>query len=309
MHFFYSKTDRDASSSAQIEEFEFINDFGFEEYKDIRQKPLSLHYNEGIEICYVTKGRYEWVVGDKSYLLFPGDGFITCPWQKHGSPREVVDLGEIYWVVIKPKIFNENGDFELGNWTRFKPSENEMIGKVLSENSKHTLQKAHILKTLFIGLKNEIDKKEFGYYQRICNLVEEFLVELVRIIQSRESQIIRNQNWFSNFEGMLNENISKKWPLNEIAKKCTVGITSLTRLVKENTGYTPANYIIYLRLEKAKHLLSDSDKKLTEIAFDCGFYSSQHFSSTFSKWVGKTPLFYRTQTKKKPDSIQEFLVW
>lgn len=307
MHFFYSKTDRDASSSAQIEEFEFINDFGFEEYKDIRQKPLSLHYNEGIEICYVTKGRYEWVVGDKSYLLFPGDGFVTCPWQKHGSPREVVDLGEIYWIVIKPKIFNSKGDFELGKWSRFKTTENEMIGKVLSENVNHILQKAQILKTLFIVLKNEIDNKEFGYYQSICNLVEEFLVETVRIIQNRESQIIRNQNWFSNFEELLSENLSKKWTLEEIAKKNKVGITTLTRLVKENTGYTPANYVIYMRIEKAKQLLSGSDKKLTEIAYDCGFYSSQHFSSTFSKWVGKTPLLYRTQTKK-PGFVQKFLV-
>lgn len=297
MHFFYSKTDRDASSAGILEEFEFINDFGFEEYKDIRQKPLSLHYNEGIEICYVTKGRYEWVVGDKSYLLFPGDGFITCPWQKHGSPREVVDLGEIYWVVIKPKVFNEKGDFELGNWTRFKSSENERIGKVLSENSKHTLQKAHILKTLFIGLKNEIDNKKFGYYQRICNLVEDFIIESVRIIQSHESQIIRNQNWFSNFEGMLTGNLSKKWTLDEMARKSKVGITTLTSLVKENTGYTPANYLIYLRLENAKRLLSNSEKKLTDIAYDCGFYSSQHFSSTFSKWVGKTPLLYRSQNK------------
>jgi AraC-like DNA-binding protein len=299
MHFFYSKTDRDASSSDQIEEFEFINDFGFEEYKDIRQKPLSLHYNEGIEICYVTKGRYEWLVGDKSYLLFPGDGFITCPWQKHGSPREVVDLGEIYWIVIKPKIFNSKGDFELGKWSRFKTAENEMIGKVLSENANHILQKAQILKTLFIALKNEIDNKEFGYYQRISNLVEEFLVETVRIIQNRESQIIRNQNWFSNFEKLLTGNLSKKWTLEEMAEKNKVGFTTLTQLVKENTGYTPANYVIYLRLEKAKKLLSDSDKKLTEIAFDCGFYSSQHFSSTFSKWVGKTPLLYRTLLKTK----------
>ncbi|MBK6284141.1 MAG: cupin domain-containing protein [Draconibacterium sp.] len=117
MHFFYSKTDHDASSAGLLEEFEFINDFGFEEYKDIRQKPLGLHYNEGIEICYVTKGRYEWVVGDKSFLLFPGDGFITCPWQKHGSPREVVDLGEIYWIVIKPKNFINNGGFEASKST------------------------------------------------------------------------------------------------------------------------------------------------------------------------------------------------
>ncbi len=32
---------------------------------------------------------------------------------------------------------------------------------------------------------------------------------------------------------------------------------------------------------------------LTSIALDCGFYSSQHFSSRFSRWVGKTPSKYR----------------
>ena len=293
MHFFYSKTDRDASHSCILEEFEFINDFGFEEYKDIRQKPLSLHYNLGIEICYVTKGRYEWVVGDKSYLLFPGDGFVTCPWQKHGSPKEVVDLGEIYWVVIKPQIFKETGEFEMGDWSRFKPEENEKIGQVLAENIKHTLQKANVLKTLFMSLRNEVDNKGFGYYQRICNLTEELLINTVRIIQSRENQIMKNQNWFSKFDEMLGSRLSKKWTLEEMASRNGVGITTLTQLVKEQTGYTPANYLIFLRLEKAKQLLVSSNIKLTDIAFDCGFYSSQHFSSTFSKWVGKTPLFYR----------------
>ena len=55
-----------------------------------------------------------------------------------------------------PLIFNEKGDFELGDWARFSSSENEMIGLVLSENANHTLQKAHFLKTLFVSLKNEI---------------------------------------------------------------------------------------------------------------------------------------------------------
>ena len=72
-----------------------------------------------------------------------------------------------------------------------------------------------------------------------------------------------------------------------------VGVTTLTHLVKEYAGYTPANYLIYLRLENAKNELRNSTKQLTEIAYDCGFYSSQHFSSTFSKWVGVSPKDYR----------------
>jgi AraC-like DNA-binding protein len=64
-------------------------------------------------------------------------------------------------------------------------------------------------------------------------------------------------------------------------------------LVKEYSGYTPANYLIFLRLEAAKKMLSETNKKLTEIAYDFGFYSSQHFSSTFSKWVGIAPKDFR----------------
>ncbi len=293
MHFFYSKNHPAASGSEFIDEFEFINDFGFEEYKDIRQKPLSLHFNEGIEICYVTKGRYQWIVEGKEYMLLPGDGFVTCPWQKHGSPREVVDLGEIYWVVIKPQLFLSNGKFELGTWSRLKPEENALIGKVFSANENHKLAKAHILKALFIELKNELVKKEFGYFRRASNMAEEFLIQVVRHIQNRDNQIRITQNRFQEFDATLRNNLAKKWTLEEMSEYSNLGITSLTQFVKENTGYTPANYLIFLRLEKAKKMLQTSAKKLTDIAYDCGFYSSQHFSSTFSKWEGKSPLHYR----------------
>jgi len=298
MHFFYSKTHPDASGPGLIDEFEFINDFGFEEYKDIRQKPLGLHFNEGIEICYVTKGRYEWVVGDKSYLLLPGDGFVTCPWQKHGSPREVVDLGELFWVVFKPKRFIQNSEFVLGNWSGLSAEERLLMGRVLSENSNHKLSKAHILKDLFVQFHHELEHREFGSFRRVVNLSEEFLIQVVRHIRNRDKQIRKTQNRFQEFDSSLRKNISQKWTLEEMSAASHLGITSLTNFVKENTGYTPGNYIIFLRLEKAKELLHGTDKKLTDIAYDCGFYSSQHFSSTFSKWVGKSPLNYRKMLNK-----------
>lgn len=293
MHFFYSRTDGDAEGFELLERFPFINDFGFEEYKDIRQKPLQLHFNHGIELCYVMKGRYDWVVEEQQYLLFPGNGFVTCPWEKHGSPHEVVDLGEIYWIVIRPEVFSKDGHFYLGEWSRFSDSENQLIGQVLAQNTKHTIEKAQAFRQLFERLHAEIEKKEFGYYQRVCNIVEELLINTVRIIQNRENQWNENRNWFSNFDYHLNQNLSKKWTLEEMSQINRVGVTTLTQLVKKHTGYTPANYLIYLRLEKAKQLLVDTSRSMTSIALDCGFYSSQHFSSTFSKWVGMQPSVFR----------------
>jgi AraC-like DNA-binding protein len=295
MHFFYSRTDKDCDDDCTLQEFDFINDFGFEEYKDIRQKPLMQHFNHGIEICYVTKGRYEWEVNNNRYLLFPGNGFVTCPWQKHGSPHEVVDLGEIYWLVIKPEIFNTDGSFFLGEWSRFTPDDNKKIGAVLSSNSKHSLEKAQALKLLFEKLARELKDKEFGYYQRVCNIVEEFLINILRIIEGRESRIVENKIWFSNFDRMLRSGLDQKWTLKKMTDRTNIGITALTQRVKENTGYAPANYLIFLRIEKAKKVIKESDASLTDIALECGFYSAQHFSSTFSKWVGKSPGRFRKQ--------------
>ncbi|MCK4992772.1 MAG: helix-turn-helix transcriptional regulator, partial [Bacteroidales bacterium] len=185
-------------------------------------------------------------MGDKNYLLFPGNGFVTCPWQQHGSPRDVVDLGEIYWIVIKPELFTEEGSFYLGDWTRFSSAENKLIGGTLSKNSKHIIQKAQTLKNLFESLHHEIENRKFGYFQRVSNLVEEFLISTVRIIQSKENQIEENKNWFKKFDDLINANITKKWTLSDLSQMTNLGITTLTHLVKECSGYTPANYIIYL---------------------------------------------------------------
>lgn len=301
MHFFYSQTDNVANGSGILNEFPFINDFGFEEYKDIRQKPLRLHYNNGIEFCFVTKGRYDWVVGDQSYLLFPGNGFVTCPWQLHGSPREVVDLGEIYWIVIKPKQFNEDGECILGDWSRFSETDNKLIGEIFSKNSRHILPKAQVYRGMLESLRFELETKRMGYFQRVCNLTEDIIIQTVRMIQSREEQLTENLNWFSQLETLLTNNLSRKWTLDELAKLQNVGVTTLIQIVKDNTGYTPANFLIFLRLERARKLLSESTLSLTSIALDCGFYSSQHFSSTFSKWLGISPKVYRKQSKNVRD--------
>jgi AraC-like DNA-binding protein len=296
MHFYYSKTGDiiESEGVGPLKEFPFITDFGFVAFKDFKT-PLDLHYNEGLEICYVTKGRYDWIVEDKKYQLLPGSGFVTCPWQMHGSTHQTVDLGEVYWIVIRPKVFLEDGKFSLGNWSRFSAEDNARIGDILSNNKNNHLLKANTFLSLFENLKEELVTKRFGYKQRIYNITEEFLINTIHLIQNSREQVAENQCWFKNFKSILSQNISKKWSLKEIAEKTGVGVTTLTQRVKEHTGYSPANYLIFLRIEKSKEDLSGSHKKLLTIALDCGFYSSQHFSSTFSKWVGMSPNAYRKQ--------------
>jgi AraC family transcriptional regulator len=59
------------------------------------------------------------------------------------------------------------------------------------------------------------------------------------------------------------------------------------------TGYTPHQYLIRLRLEKAKRLIDSGATSFTDIALACGFSGHSHFTRAFRQIVGVTPSEYR----------------
>ena len=69
--------------------------------------------------------------------------------------------------------------------------------------------------------------------------------------------------------------------------------TSFNRHFKKETGVTPIEYLIEVRIKMAKLMLKRKENQVTDIAMRCGFGSSAHFSSCFQKNVGLTPSEYR----------------
>ena len=67
----------------------------------------------------------------------------------------------------------------------------------------------------------------------------------------------------------------------------------LTRGVENYSGFSPLNYLINIRISEAIKLLKRPDVNVTDIALDTGFYSSQHFATTFKKLTGYTPSEFR----------------
>jgi AraC family transcriptional regulator len=66
---------------------------------------------------------------------------------------------------------------------------------------------------------------------------------------------------------------------------------------KAKLGQTPYQYILSLRIEEAKNLLVNTGDALTDIALELGFNDGSHFSRTFKKFTGYTPLQYRKNTQ------------
>jgi AraC family transcriptional regulator len=67
------------------------------------------------------------------------------------------------------------------------------------------------------------------------------------------------------------------------------------QMFRAATGYTPHQYLIRLRLEKARSLIDSGAMSFIDIARECGFCSHSHFTRAFRQIVGVTPSEYRRQ--------------
>ncbi|MBQ4136644.1 MAG: helix-turn-helix transcriptional regulator [Clostridia bacterium] len=82
-----------------------------------------------------------------------------------------------------------------------------------------------------------------------------------------------------------------------LARKCKISEVYFRKLFKEKYDISPKQYILSLRLDKAKKLLCEGEQKIHEIALACGFESSEHFCRSFKAQLGTTPGNYRKQNR------------
>jgi len=75
--------------------------------------------------------------------------------------------------------------------------------------------------------------------------------------------------------------------------------TSFYNKLKSLTGYAPADYIRMRKIEHAKHLLSNTNMTINDIAEKSGFYDAKYFREVFKKNVGVSPRMYRNAGEDK----------
>lgn len=97
----------------------------------------------------------------------------------------------------------------------------------------------------------------------------------------------------------ITENLAGELNTGILCKKFQISKTRLYEISEYNYGCSIAEHIRSLRLEKAKKMLGDSDKKISEIAEDCGIPDYNYFTKIFKKYNGgTTPKDYRKRNKK-----------
>jgi AraC-like DNA-binding protein len=81
----------------------------------------------------------------------------------------------------------------------------------------------------------------------------------------------------------------EEWPVRRLARVSAVSEAHFARSFKEAFGVPPHRYLLTRRIERATALLRDTDRSITEIAFETGWTSLGTFGRTFRDVTGESP--------------------
>jgi transcriptional regulator GlxA family with amidase domain len=93
-------------------------------------------------------------------------------------------------------------------------------------------------------------------------------------------------------------NLKEPLPLSKIARKVRLSVPHLSHLFRTETGHSPGQYLMILRIQEAARLLTGSNLSVKEIMTKVGFGDKSNFVRSFKKRYGMTPSAYREDIAK-----------
>lgn len=91
----------------------------------------------------------------------------------------------------------------------------------------------------------------------------------------------------------MNQHLFEPLGVQAVAEAVSLSPSHFSRQFKAHTGYSPYEYIVLRRIDKAKHLLTSTQLSVKEIAYNTGYNSEENFIHSFQKNVGISPGLFR----------------
>lgn len=155
------------------------------------------------------------------------------------------------------------------------------------------LESAHRLESLFREI-HDLRREKGPLYEWQQNLrMEQALCEICQTLSQKNapSDTLRIRRMLA----ALHADPFRSWTTEELQRQTGLKRTQLHRSFRSITGTTPHQYLIQLRLERARELLLETTLSVGEIAERCGFQDAFYFSRCFRAHFGASPRGYRTQ--------------
>ena len=258
------------------------------------QEDFGPHAHEFAELVIVMGGKGLHVTGNDSWELTAGDVFVIAGPREH----EYRDLRELRLVNILyqpnqlkmrlldlPSVAGYHALFTLAPSRRQRqPSKGR-----LRLNGRELAQ----ITELVDRLAGELKAREPGFgFMATASFMQ--IIGLLSRCYGRSpspdgSALLRIGEALSHLE----RNIHRQVNLEELASTAHMSRRSFLRIFQSATGTSPLAWQINQRIHRARTMLRDTDKQVTEIAFETGFNDSNYFSRQFRKATGFSPRQYR----------------
>lgn len=247
------------------------------------------HSHSALTVTAVLAGEMSVTVGTDGRQLTPTDVAFTNVNQVHSGSAEEV---EFISVGVTPLLLNELVA-EIG-LTRTTAEVAFRAGVVTDEVITRTAR----------AMSVELAAEKLGHGAMLESMVRQFVIHLLRahltvrksdlIELSRAGPVDRRLRRAIEF---MHDNYSGGASLEEIASAAYLSEYHFARLFKEIIGVTPHVYLANLRLERARKLLAETERPISEVASMVGYHSQSHFTKIFKSITGTTPRAYRDSSR------------
>lgn len=256
------------------------------------------HWHSYVQFFYVLEGELIYTTHGGTFHFHPGEaGFINAnvPHMltvKTGRETRYIEYlfypsmiggshhGNIMQKYVQP--ITENTGLEILLFQKNMPGQEEIAG-LLKEVYSLFYGKANCYELL-------IQAKLSILWARMFEFSREYRKNL---------QVMPTSERLKTMLLYINEHFAEKITLEQIAEAGTCSCRECSRTFQNDLHTTPFQYLREIRVNKAAHMLINTNESVTFISEACGFSDPGHFSKIFKKQSGMTPKDFRFNAHKQ----------
>jgi AraC-like DNA-binding protein/mannose-6-phosphate isomerase-like protein (cupin superfamily) len=241
------------------------------------------HTHDFCEILFITSGKGSIIVDNKEYLIKSGNLIIYNSGCSHSEISDTSDPLEINFFGFK--------NIEISG---LKPD-------CLIKNNCDCIIETGIYSDILGNYINELiieTEKQQAYYNDISKaLLEIILLLILRILSYGNENYIKLNDSYIKAKKFIDENYTENITLDDVCSPLYISKYYLSHIFKEISGMPVIKYIIKMRMDKAKKLLTQTDKTINEISALVGYIDTPYFIRVFKNTEKLTPKQYRLKSK------------
>ena len=249
-------------------------------------------YSESFCMSFIRKGFFEYRVFRHHLEAHVGRILLSKPGFEH-TTRHIQDQPDLNTIFeFKWSFFREIAGEETGYGKPFL--QNRDIQSVIL-NSQPAIEYAYrfilnLINTDGCG-RLQVDQLVLNMLSKVLRMTGDFTPQapLPANLLSHHLPTMEKAVEFMNTH--FRENIS----LKQLSSYCFVSPFHFSRMFKQTLGVSPHRYLSGIRLTHAKYLLQSSPRPVTDIAYECGFNSLEHFVTAFRMEFKQSPGLFRKE--------------